>query len=97
MALIQPLTWELPNAACVALKRPKKKFFFLIVFHYNVFLIRFFVFFVCFFFWWPHLWHMEVPRVGDESELQLPACSTATATEWQDFRYIHQGDESVII
>ena len=26
------------------------------------------------------LWHMEVPRLGDESELQLPAYTTATAT-----------------
>ena len=28
----------------------------------------------------PHLWHMEVPRIGVESELQLPAYTTATAT-----------------
>ena len=28
----------------------------------------------------PHLWHMEVPRLGAESELQLPAYTTATAT-----------------
>ena len=27
-----------------------------------------------------HLWHMEVPRLGVESELQLPAYTTATAT-----------------
>ena len=27
-----------------------------------------------------HLWHMEVPRLGVESELQLPAYATATAT-----------------
>ena len=26
-----------------------------------------------------HLWHMEVPRLGEESELQLPATATATA------------------
>ena len=26
-----------------------------------------------------HLWHMEVPRLGVESELQLPAYTTATA------------------
>ena len=26
-----------------------------------------------------HLWHMEVPRLGVESELQLPAYSTAIA------------------
>ena len=27
----------------------------------------------------PHLWHMEVPRLGVESELQLLAYTTATA------------------
>ena len=32
-----------------------------------------------FFFLGPHLWHMEVPRLGAESELQLPAYATATA------------------
>ena len=28
----------------------------------------------------PHLQRMEVPRLGVEWELQLPACTTATAT-----------------
>ena len=28
----------------------------------------------------PHPWHMEVPRLGAESELQLPAYTIATAT-----------------
>ena len=28
----------------------------------------------------PHLWHMEVPRLGIKSELQLQAYTTATAT-----------------
>ena len=32
-----------------------------------------------FYFLGPHLWHMEVPRLGVESELQLPAHTTATA------------------
>ena len=32
----------------------------------------------------PHLWHMEVPRLGVELELQLPAYATAIATETQD-------------
>ena len=36
--------------------------------------------FVCFCFLEPHPRHMEVPRVGVKSELQLPACTTATAT-----------------
>ena len=29
---------------------------------------------------WPHLWYMEIPRLGVKSELQLPAYATATAT-----------------
>ena len=35
--------------------------------------------FVCLFLW-PHLQHMEVLRLGVKLELQLPACTTATAT-----------------
>ena len=35
------------------------------------------VFLLCFL--GPHLWHMEVPRLGIESELQLPAHTMATA------------------
>ena len=27
----------------------------------------------------PHLWHVEVPRLGVQSELQLPAYTTDTA------------------
>ena len=42
-------------------------------------------FFVCLFvcfvgFLGLHMWHMEVPRLGVKSELQLPAYTTATAT-----------------
>ena len=33
-----------------------------------------------FFFCWLHLQGLEVPGLGIESELQLPACLTATAT-----------------
>ena len=38
-------------------------------------------FFLSFFFGFlePHLWHMEVPRLGIESELKLPAYTTAVA------------------
>ena len=38
----------------------------------------FFFFFFCFL--GPHLRHMEVPRLGVQLELQLPAYTTATAT-----------------
>ena len=30
--------------------------------------------------WGPHPWHMEVPRLRVQLELQLPACVTAPAT-----------------
>ena len=36
--------------------------------------------FCLFVFLGPHPWHMEVPRLGDELELQPPAYTTATAT-----------------
>ena len=38
-----------------------------------------FISFLFFFFLGPHLLHMEVPRLGAKSELQLPAYTTATA------------------
>ena len=34
-----------------------------------------------FFFLGPHPWHMEVPRLGIESQLQLPAYTTVTAVQ----------------
>ena len=36
----------------------------------------------------PHLWHMDVPRLGVESELQLLAYTTATATATPDLSHI---------
>ena len=45
-----------------------------------------------FFFWGLHLGHMDVPRLGNESELQLPAYTTATAT--LDSRATEQGQGS---
>ena len=44
--------------------------------------ISFLSFFLFFFFFGslgPHSLHMEIPRRGVKSELQLPACTTATA------------------
>ena len=32
-------------------------------------------------FLWPHLWHIEVPGLGVELELQLPAYAIKTATQ----------------
>ena len=50
--------------------------------YWRSFIVNFLVFVVCLFFCFlgPHLWHMEVPRLGVESELQLPVYTTATAT-----------------
>ena len=59
--------------------------------------LPFFTYFVCFYFilffiflsfgfLGLHPWHMEVPRLGVQSELQLLACTTATAT--QDLSHI---------
>ena len=42
-----------------------------------MFILNFFFFFV---FLGLHLWHMEVPRLGVKTELQLPAYTTATET-----------------
>ena len=39
------------------------------------------VFFLSLFVLGPHLWYMEIPSLGVESELQLPACTTATAMQ----------------
>ena len=47
------------------------------VFYVGVFIV--FLLFTFFFFLGQHLWHMEVPRLEVESELQLPAYATATA------------------
>ena len=50
--------------------------FFLFRYYYLLFLLNIFLYHF-FFFLWPHLWHMEVPRLG--VNLELPAYTTATA------------------
>ena len=54
--------------------------------HFDLFCFQFlkfylFLFMYLFCFLGPHLWHMEVPRLGVKSELELLACTTATATQ----------------
>ena len=39
------------------------------------------------------MWHMEIPKLGVDSELQLPACGTATAT--LDLRHIYNPHQSL--
>ena len=45
-----------------------------------IFSLHIFGFYLFIVFLGPHPWHMEVPRLGVESELQLPAYTAATAT-----------------
>ena len=45
--------------------------------YYRGLVILLLLLFVCFFFLVPYLWHMEVPRLGVESELQLPTTPQA--------------------
>ena len=49
-------------------------------FHSFVLMDYYYLFIYLFIFFRPHRRHMEVPRLGAESELQLPAYTTATAT-----------------
>ena len=39
------------------------------------------LFFLFFFSLGLHLWHMEIPRLGTKSKLQLPAYAMVTATQ----------------
>ena len=54
------------------------------VIHIHIYIHYFLIFclFIYLFilFWGPHSQHLEVPRLGVKSELQLPAYATATAT-----------------
>ena len=54
----------------------------LVSIHHLTELTTFFLGMKTFFFWFlgPHLWHMEVSRLGVSSELQLLAYTTAIAT-----------------
>ena len=45
---------------------------------YSIFFLVLLISFFFLVFLGPHPWHMEVPRLGVESELQLPAYTTAT-------------------
>ena len=53
------------------------------------------VFNVFFFFLGPHLWHMEDPRLGTESELQIPDYTTAIATGMQTTFVTHTASQAM--
>ena len=55
--------------------------------HFRKLEIRTALFFFFFHFLGPHLWHIEVPKLGIEAKLQLLAYST-TATDTQDPSHI---------
>lgn len=66
-SLIGPQVWPSPNDI------PSIRDFYLVLSLNTTHLIHYILFRV-------NLWHMEVPSLGDELELQLPAYTTATAT-----------------
>ena len=65
-----------PYAAGTALKKGKKKNG-----AQRPFFLSFFLSFWSFVFLGLHSWHMKVPRLGFKWKLQLPAYTTATATQ----------------
>ena len=89
-APIQPLAWELPYVAGMALKRKK-----IILCQIKVLRIKYETqncirthkitllgfYFILFCFLGPHPRHMEVPRLGGQLELQLWVYARATATK----------------
>ena len=62
--------------------------------HHDLFIYLFIIIIIIFFFLLlgPHLWHLEVPRVGVTLELQLPPYATATAM--QDLSHIYNPHHS---
>lgn len=66
-SLIGHQVWPSPNDI------PSIRDFYLVLLLNTTHLIHYILFRV-------NLWHMEVPSLGDELELQLPAYTTATAT-----------------
>ena len=70
---ISPLTHPTPSDSILCLYKWFFSSFFLSFFS--------FLFLSFFFFLGLHPWHMEVPRLGFKSELQLPAYTTATITQ----------------
>jgi len=60
---------------------------------------RFGGFFGVFVFSGPHPGHMEIPRLGVQSELQPPACATATATQDRSlvFNRHHSSQQRLIL
>ena len=62
--------------------RPKTCHFIYLLFCWAKFLFFIiYLFIILFLLLEPHLWHMDVPRLGVESELQLLVYATATATQ----------------
>ena len=56
-----------------------------VLYHNKVYISSYPILFLFFYFvLGPHLQHMEIPRLGVKSKLQLPAYTTATATATPD-------------
>ena len=71
------ITLNLSSTCYISFLHSFKDFFSSII-QFSLAVSFFFFFFFCFLGLYP--WHMEVPRLGVKSELQLQAYSTATAT-----------------
>ena len=76
----QPLHWEFPYAMGVALKKKKRHETIKPLEENTGSLALVLVFFAVFCFLGLQLQHMEIPRLGVKSELQLPAYTTVTKT-----------------
>ena len=92
VALIRPLAWELPYATGTALKRRRKKKIYIYIcislqqVEENTYIYIKILKKVCVYICPPsaccrEIMHIEVPRLGVESELQLPGYTTATAVQ----------------
>ena len=74
-----PLTWKRPKSLIIFQNvYPVRQSQYPLLFVSILYSFFFFFFFLVLL--GPNLWHLEVPRLGTDSELQLPAYTTATAT-----------------
>ena len=71
-------SWYCSNVNSNIIQVSDNSLYFFSCFLKNYFFLFLFLFL---FFLWPHAWHMEVPKLGVESELQMQAYTTATRSK----------------
>ena len=81
LCICSPTCWSIQSFDYSFIQNSTQLFSLLICFKVQIFLLIYFIY--LFLFLGLHLWHMEVPRLGVESEVQLPAYTTATTTQDQ--------------